>query len=127
MTSEVIDEANSDISQNLFVHSSEILEIKGRYQTQIPTLPRFFFNLPAFIKNEVWSWNFGNLNKNLCDTNFFELKHKNFYKSALKSRHIGENLLKPMSIKLYQILIILRVPKISMLFKGYYIDHRLFE
>ena len=37
--------------------------LKGRYQTQIPTLPTFFSHLPAFSKNEILSSNFGNLNK----------------------------------------------------------------
>ena len=27
--------------------------LKSRYQTQIPTLPTFFSNIPAFIKNEI--------------------------------------------------------------------------
>ena len=47
-----------------FGHSFVALNIiKGRYQTQIPTLPTFFSILPAFTKNEISSWNFWNLNK----------------------------------------------------------------
>ena len=32
-----------------------VYPLKGRYQTQIPTLPTFFSNLAGFAKNEILS------------------------------------------------------------------------
>ena len=72
----------SIVFQN-FSHISSLVKkfaLKGMYQTQIPTLPTFFSNLPAFSKNEISSWNFENLNTKVLfyGTNFFELKKKQF-------------------------------------------------